>query len=114
MRILSRGKRLNLAQYKISPSKPLKHRYKLYGAVKRGALKPINRGFLLRLGRSGKIYAFSRKGKGRWNIEGVHSPAVPQLIKNEDTIKYIAENAQSRFSERMNHEILRVLGAFRR
>lgn len=112
LQIISRGKRLNLVRYKISPNKVPKHKRTLYGAVRRGPLKAFPRGFLIKFKRTQNTWAFRRIGKGEWNIKPIIAPAIPQLIQNQNTISYISQHAKQRFNDRLNHEILRVLGVF--
>lgn len=114
IRIISRGKRLNLADYEINPRKPLKHRYNLYGAVKKaGGLKQIKRGFLMQF-RSGKTMAYKRTGLKRWDIEAITAPAIPQILDNPDVIERIKNNAAEKFSSELNHQALRLLGVYSR
>ena len=37
------------------------------------------------------------------------SPSMPQIIKNEETVKAMEQGAERRFSLRMEHEINRIL-----
>ena len=108
--VVSRGTRKSLADYKLTPTAPRKGRHTaLKGAVKRDGLESLGNAFLVR--RGGKYRPYSRTGTGRWNIEPLISPAIPQIIKNEETVKVIEKGAEERFSKRLDHEVLRLLGA---
>ena len=108
--MVSKGSRRSLAEYKLTPSAPRKgRRTALKGAVKRDGLKSLGDAFLVRLG--GKYRPYSRTGTGRWSIEPLISPAIPQIIKNEETVKAMEKGAEQRFSKRLDHEVMRMLGA---
>lgn len=107
----SRGRRRSLADYKLTSKSP-KSGVKniLRGAVKRdGGLKTLNNGFLIRSG--GGYRPFYRTGRGRYDFKPFISPAVPQLLKNEAIVQKLQDNAASRFEKRLNHEVLRLIGA---
>ena len=107
--VVSRGSRKNLAEYKLFPTAPRKGRMaSLKGAVKRDGLKSLGNAFLVR--RGGKYRPYTRTGTGRWNIEPFISPAIPQIIKNEETVKAMEKGAEERFSKRLDHEVMRLLG----
>ena len=42
-------------------------------------------------------------------MEGVGSAAIPQIIKNEETMALFRQNAGEMFQKRLEHEIKRVL-----
>ena len=104
--ILGRGRRKSISEYKLSPSAPTPgRRRELMGAVKRDGLKPLRGAFFVR-GRP-----FVRSGG---ELRPVISPSVPQIVKNEETVKQAERVVSDRFGKRLDHEILRVLGVFRR
>lgn len=107
--MISRGSRKSLADYQLSPKTPKKGMKNLQGAVKRTGLKTLEGAFLVR--RGGKYKPYHRKGSGKWNIAPYISPAIPQIIKNDETVKVVEEKATERFEKRLNHEVLRLLGA---
>lgn len=111
--MISRGKRKGLREYKLSPASPRRgQRPQLKGAVKRsGGLKPLGPAFLVRRG-SGYV-PFYRTGKGRWSMEGLVSPSIPQIVKNKETVKVIETKGAERFEKRLDHEVLRLLGVTR-
>ena len=109
--MISRGKRHTLADYKMTPTTPRAGKKpQLRGAVKKeGGLKSLGSAFLAR--RSGGGYApFLRVGSGKYDLRSLISPSMPQIIKNEETVKAIQEGAQDRFSKRLDHEIMRIIG----
>ena len=109
--LMSRGRRRNLSDYKLTPKAPkLKSRDYIKGAVMRaGGLKSLPGAFLVKRGNG--YQAVLRTGKGRYDLKGVVSPAVPQILKNEDTLNVLEQDAERVFISRLNHETLRILGA---
>ncbi|MBR2208909.1 MAG: phage tail protein [Synergistaceae bacterium] len=105
--MLSRGARKSLADYNLTPKSSKKGMKSLKGAVKRDGIKNIQGGFLVK--RGGKYKPYIRSGSGKWNINLLVSPAIPQILKNEDTVKNIEQKAIERFEKRLDHEILRAL-----
>ena len=80
----------------------------LQGAVKRdGGLKQLKGAFLLKRGDKYKPYV--RTGQGKWAVEYLISPAIPQILKNEETVKIIEQKASERFEKRLDHEVMRLL-----
>ena len=110
--MVSRGKRKSLAEYKLTPTAPRKgRRAALRGAVKNDGLKSLgSNAFLIRLGAAGRYWPYIRTGKGRWDIKALISPSIPQIIKNEETVKIMRQKAAERFEKRLDHEMLRLLG----
>lgn len=114
--MISRDKRHSLADYKLTPTTPTKgKRPNIKGAVKKaGGLKPLSRAFMVKRG-GGRYFPYYRIGydsgnRQRGEIRSYISPSMPQIIKNEETVKTIQEGAQDRFSKRLDHEVVRILG----
>ena len=109
--MISRCKRHNLADYQLTPKSPSKGKKTvIQGAVKKaGGLKTLKSAFLVR--RGGRYFPYYRTGKGRWKISSFISPSMPQIIKNEETVKVMQEKAEERFEKRLSHEIMRLVGA---
>ncbi len=114
--MVSQGKRHSLADYKLTPTTPTKgKRPNVKGAVKKaGGLKPLSRAFLVKRG-GGRYFPYYRIGydsgnRQRGEIRSYISPSMPQIIKNEETVKAIQEGAQDRFSKRLDYEVMRILG----
>ena len=106
------GSRVNLKDYKLHPGRPPKRRKILSGAVKKtGGLKAIPRSFLIP--RQGSYYGFERIGRGRDAIRSLVAPAVPQIVGNDQTIDAMTQKAQETFEKRMQHEMMRAIGAVR-
>ena len=115
--LISKGKRKNLTQYKLTPMNNragIKKGFK--GAVKReGGLKPLpEKSFLINTYNPDWLL-FHRIRPGHYwsSIKHVTSPAIPQIVKNEKTVKIASERAKQVFKERLRHETLRLLGAFK-
>lgn len=116
--MVSRGRRHSLADYQMMPKTPKPgKRTPIKGAVKReGGLKSL-RGFLVKRS-GGKYFPFYRTGydpssRQHGGIKSYISPSMPQIIKNEETIRAMERGAEERFSKRLDHEIMQLLGAFR-
>ncbi|MBR1487091.1 MAG: phage tail protein, partial [Synergistaceae bacterium] len=77
------------------------------GAVKRDGIKSIPDGFLVN--RGGKYKPFTRTGTGKWSIKSLVSPAIPQIVKNEEIVKIVEQKAVERFEKRLDHEVMRML-----
>lgn len=111
--MLSRGTRKNISKYQITPKSPQAGRKNGFkGAVKRdGGLKPLPKGtFMINTPSAGPVL-FVRTSKGKWGISHVTSPSIPQIIKNKETVEVVETRAQDTFRKRLNHEVLRLLGA---
>ncbi|MBQ4430017.1 MAG: hypothetical protein II877_00830 [Synergistaceae bacterium] len=93
MNVILRGTRQNLADFHVSPSRPGKRRKNgLKAAVmRRGGMKAIRHGFLIHGRGSGKILAMVRTGKGRTDYEPLTSPAIPQMMENEEVQSAVTE-----------------------
>ncbi len=106
--MVSKGNRKSLADYQLIPKTPKKGMKGLQGAVKTDGLKNISGGFLVRRGEKYKPYI--RTGSGKFAIQSIISPAVPQILKNEETVAIIEQKASERFEKRIDHEVIRLLG----
>ncbi len=108
--MISKGKRLSLANYQLTPKTPSAGKKSaLKGAVKRdGGLKPLGPAFLVK--RAGdRYFPFYRVGaSGGQKFKGIQSlisPSMPQIIKNEETVRVMEQNAEERFRTRIEHEV---------
>ena len=110
--LISRGGHRKLQDYKLTPKTPQKGRQTVFkGAVKRdGGLKPMPEAFMMDTPNAGFVL-FIRIGSGRaWrNIKHVSSPAIPQIIKNQETVNAVQTHAEQVFEERLTHETRRLL-----
>lgn len=111
-RVTSRGKKLSISEYYISPKTRIRNMQGIRAAVKRDGIKFINKAFLIKLGSGGKYYPYVRTGKSRWDIRRIMSPAVPQAMGNPEIISELEDFTEEKFSERLNHEVMRQLGVF--
>lgn len=104
------GRWPTLASYYLTPRKRPKGRQRgIYGAVKRGGIKHIPHGFLLR-----DNLPFIRVGRGKKDIEAVYSPSVSQIVRNPENLEEISEQTRAAFVKNFNHEVLYELGAFKK
>ena len=121
--MVSKGKRHSLADYQISPKKPQYQRNNegkkiqvpVTAAVKRaGGLKsfkaPLTNAVFLVKRSGGKYFPFYRVGEGKWKINSLIAPSIPQIINNKETVEAMEKGAEERFKKRLNHETMRLLG----
>lgn len=110
--VISRGKKKSIADYYLSPRKQKlgRRQGKLRGAVKRDGIKSLGKAFLVPLG--GKYYPYVRVGKGRWDIKRLISPAIPQILGNQEITERLTGETLKFYNQRLNHEIMRQLGIF--
>ena len=105
--LIATGGRRDISEYKISGAGK-----NLQVAVKKTGMKKLRTGFLSPNAKdiNGKpIVLWRPKGE----IKGVKTLSVPQAIGNKDTVQAVKEGALGRLEKRLDHEILRVLGAFK-
>ena len=110
--IISRAPRLNLANFKISPrSASYRMRGRSYqAAVKQeGGMKTLAANVFYIPGRKRMYKRVRPGGKGFQNIRAIFGPAIPQMLKNEETFEAVKENTERVFNERLSHEIQRLL-----
>ncbi|MBQ7665356.1 MAG: phage tail protein [Synergistaceae bacterium] len=111
--VVSRGGRRKLSQYQLTPKTPQAGRKKGFkGAVKRDSgLKPLPHGtFMMNTPNAGYVlFIRTNPGRGWQNIKHVVSPSIPQIVKNEETVKIVEMQARERFEKRLNHEVMRIL-----
>lgn len=105
--IKSKGKVLGLEKFKVSPKTVQPSRKKpIKVAVKKGALKPLQKAFVAEV--SG-IKVFERTSKKRLPIRRLYGPSVPQMLKNVGIQEKLNTQANEKFQERLNHEINRLI-----
>ena len=122
------GPALNVADFKVSPSKPqpAKRRVLRVSVSKQRGPKPAKRpilrvtvskssgprqfkgAFLIPV-RAGKYRAFRRKGKERLPIQNVWGPSIPSLIGAERVRNAVQDRMQEVIFTRLDHEINREL-----
>lgn len=68
-------------------------------------------GFVARM-QSGHIGIFKRSGAGNLPIEEIMGSSVPQMLANETVQQQLANKAAEKFSERLEHEIDRMLNGW--
>ncbi len=113
--MISRGGRKKLSDYKLTPKTPQAGNKKGFkGAVKReGGLKPLPEGtFMINTPNAGYVlFRRIHSGKAWRNIQHVVSPSIPQIMKNKETVAEVEYRAREVFDKRLNHEVMRILGA---
>lgn len=106
--VKSEGERIPLEKFKVSPKvpRPKKPPRSLKVQVKKDGMKELMHAFITNI-QGNKV--FQRKGKSRLPIEKLFGPAVPQMARNKETVRYIEKEAVSTYEKRLQHEIKRVL-----
>lgn len=113
MRLSARNKMLSLSRYEISPRKrPSTRMHGLYaGIMRKGGLKLIERGFLLR---DNKPW-IRESGTGKWDgIKPLKGPSVASIAKNPENLPGAVEKMQETFAKRFQHEVMYRLGVFKK
>ncbi len=104
------GRRLNLADYRMSPKQIRNPQHGIKGSVKRGSgMQSYPRGFLIHGRNSGKVLAFQRIGRNREDIEPLIRPAVPQLIGNEKVSGALMQTAEKSVTEKLRLYVNRAV-----
>lgn len=104
------GPALNVADFKVSPSKPqpAKRPVLRVSVSKQRGPKPYKGAFLIPV-RAGKYRAFRRKGKERLPIQDVWGPSIPSLIGAERVRNAVQDRIHEVIITRLDHEINREL-----
>lgn len=114
--LVSRGPTIPLSKFKVSPASPeawvkkWKRGGMLKVGVKRGGtMQPLKSVFLTKF-QSGHLAVAQRKGKGRFPIDELYGPAIPSMLAQPGMAEYLMNRAQERMSDRLPHEVNRVMG----
>lgn len=116
--ITSRGHTLSLAHFPHSPQVPpiTKRSYKVKATIKRGSRQTIGtdpKPFIASSGAKSvdkvQYNVFRRLGKDRLPISVVRTLSIPQMISNAKVSEQIQKAAEEKFSERLEHEIIRTM-----
>lgn len=104
------GSPIPLINFHVTPNKPGKQAPGtiLRASVKKSGGKPIPDAFVQKMS-SGHEGVFKRGGKERLPVKEFYGPSVPQMMGEEKIQKQIIESAGERFSNRIDHEIERLL-----
>ncbi|MDR3230261.1 MAG: phage tail protein [Synergistaceae bacterium] len=100
------GSRKKLSEYKVTGRGE-----DIEVAVKKDGMKKLKTGFLMDKG--GRKVVYWRPAGENTPAMPVISPSVPQVIKNKETVATMQKQAHERFEKRLDHEILRLMGAFK-
>ena len=110
--IISRAPRLSLTAFKVNPKSPS---YKMKGrryqaAVKReGGIKTLSANSFYIPKRKKMYRRIQAGGRGFQNLRMLQGPAIPQMLKNEQTKDAITQKTKEVFEYRLSHEIKRLL-----
>ena len=105
--VRSKGSPIPLDRFKVSPKTVNPNRKSpIKVAVKRDGLKKVLGAFVLDI--NGKK-VFERTSDSRLPIRRLFGPSVPQMIGNEEVHEEIHQEGQKTFSQRVEHEIQRIL-----
>ncbi len=107
--IKSKGERMPLIKFKVSPSSPRpKNPPKVLRVeVKKGGLKNLVGAFVANVS-GNKV--FKRITSKRLPIQQLFGPAVPQMLGNISVKEFIENEAKKVFDQRLDHEIERIMG----
>jgi hypothetical protein len=107
-RVVSKGERLGLHKFKVSPKtpRPQKPPKSLKVSVKKSSGKKLLHAFIADIN-GGKV--FERTSAARLPIRMLYGPAIPQMLGNVSVSNYIGTEAARVFDERLEHEINNIL-----
>ena len=109
--INSRGERIKLSAFKVSP-KTISRRMngKSYqAAVKReGGMKRLSPNSFYIPSHKMLRMRYSPGGRGFQHTRALFGPAIPQILKNEQTLDAVRVKADNVFNERLEHELKRL------
>lgn len=123
--VISRGSKLGLEKFKVSPLRPVKlskngkRTPKVYKAAikKAGGLKPLTGKNIL--GRKNKPFVaimpnghegvFIRETWDAYPIDSMMGPAVPQLVGKKEIMEVVTKKANETLQNRIEHELSRVM-----
>lgn len=103
--LISKGANLPLSRYAHRPKNDTtgRNRKRVKVAVKKGALKPLDRAFIW----EGRV--MQRVGQSRLPVEHKYAPAVPSILNNVGTVDSVQERMTAAVEKRMEHETKRLL-----
>lgn len=113
LNLFASSKQLSLARYEISPRKrPNTRMHGLYaGVMRKGGMKLIPRGFLLRDNQPW----IRESGTEKWKvIKPLRGPSIASIARNPDNLSDVMEKTKETFSKRFQHEVLYRLGVFKK
>jgi len=104
----SKGKRLPIAEYKVTPRKKTTRKTLVKVAIKKESPKTLLHAFIVeRFGNN----VFERSSDSRLPIKGLYGPAIPQVLKNKKNAKEAETEAWKTYKKRVDHEVSRILEA---
>ncbi len=111
--VVSRGRPRALSYFKIKPGKVTKRRPSegVWAQVKRSGGGAIAKAFVAKMA-SGHVGVFHRTGTSRFPIVQRYGPSVAQMLESKSVSQYVEAGATRRLSERLDHEINRLLRGY--
>lgn len=116
--VISNGPGIALSKFKVNPGTVVRYRGKsrspkVYkaGVEKAGGVKPLNgnpKAFIAVM-KSGHKGVFERESGDSLPIKQLYGPSVPQMIKNEEIMKVINDDANETLQKRIDAEIANLL-----
>lgn len=119
---ISSGAGIALSKFKVNPGTTVKQKGKkvrsrspkVYkaGVEKAGGVKPLDgnpKAFIAVMRRSGHVGVFERESGDSLPIKQLYGPSVPQMIKNEEIMKKINDEANKTLQKRIDAEIANLL-----
>jgi hypothetical protein len=116
-KIISIGSPLPLMKFRVNPKKPSRSR-KVVAGVKFSTKASLPHAFIQKMS-NGHVGVFERKaGKGgervkRLPIKQLYAPSFPQMLGNDEVLKYIEMKAHYRLDKELRHQIAYLLGGGR-
>jgi hypothetical protein len=111
--IISTGRPLPLIQFKVNP-KSTRTKRRVIAGVKFGNAIEMPHAFIQKMS-NGHVGVFERAkfgGKlvGRMPIEQKYAPSFPQMLGNDEVLKYIEMKAHYRLDKELRHQVTYLLG----
>jgi hypothetical protein len=113
-KILSTGSPLPLIKFRVNPKKPSRSR-KVVAGVKFSTKASLPNAFIQKMS-SGHVGVFERMaGKGgervgRLPIKQLYAPSFPQMLGNDEVLKYIEMKAHYRLDKELHHQVKHLFG----
>lgn len=104
--VISKGYRLPLAKFKVSPIKRPNRPRHIKVSVKKGNTAELLHAFIANINGN---RVMERKEVTRLPIKQLMGPSVPEMVGNDESVKIISKEAIVTYNKRLNHGISRAL-----
>lgn len=105
--VKSKGGVIGLDHFKVMPKKVVpKRKIPIKTAVKKSGVKQLPGAFVAE---TNGLKVFIRDTQKRFPIRRLYGPSIPQMLKNEGISNELNEKALEMFSQRIEHEISRLM-----